>query len=408
VAKGVAVLSINCHQNTIYSMAFSRNGALLATTSKDKLLRLLDVRSGKVLQQGQAHTGAKASKVVFVGDSGNLFTTGFSKFSDRQYGIWSQNDFSQPLKLETIDSSSGVLVPHYDHDTRMIYLAGKGDGNVRYYEIVEEAPWVCYLSQFISGAPQKAFGVLPKRGVDVTACEVFRLYKLHATKDVVEPISMIVPRKSESFQDDIYPETAAPTPALTAEEWLAGKNASPVLLSMKTGSQTRTYKPVVYKPSEQAIVVSDRSNDRKFSFLSEETKPDYRPLGERGVTAPTPSMDHRPYGAERYGPDQTDRPKKLSGEGVTEKDLKTSANMDTKFQQVQKKWSGGSLKSPDLDLDLEQLYKREAQSGSSSVRSLSSRFDYKDNRETDHSETELRRLVKDQQKQISNLRAQVC
>ena len=44
VAKGVAVLSINCHQNTIYSMAFSRNGALLATTSKDKLLRLLDVR----------------------------------------------------------------------------------------------------------------------------------------------------------------------------------------------------------------------------------------------------------------------------------------------------------------------------------------------------------------------------
>jgi hypothetical protein len=27
------------------------------------------------------------------------------------------------------------------------------------------------------------------------------------TKDMIEPISMIVPRKSESFQDDIYPET---------------------------------------------------------------------------------------------------------------------------------------------------------------------------------------------------------
>jgi hypothetical protein len=26
---------------------------------------------------------------------------------------------------------------------------------------------------------------------------------------------MIVPRKSEIFQDDIYPETAAPTPAIT-------------------------------------------------------------------------------------------------------------------------------------------------------------------------------------------------
>ena len=132
--------------------------------------------------QGQAHSGTKASKVVFIGDTGNLFTTGFSKYSDRQYAVWSQQDLKEPLKIENIDSSSGVLVPHFDPDTRMIYVAGKGDGNVRYYEVVDEAPWVCYLSQFISGAPQKGFGVLPKRGVNVTVCEVFRLFKLHATK----------------------------------------------------------------------------------------------------------------------------------------------------------------------------------------------------------------------------------
>ena len=46
---------------------------------------------------------------------------------------------------------------------------------------------------------------------------------------------------------------------------------------MKTGANIKTYKPVMYKPSEQAIVVSERNNDRKFMFLSEETKPDYRP-----------------------------------------------------------------------------------------------------------------------------------
>ena len=120
--------------------------------------------------------------MIFIGDSGNLFTTGFSKYSDRQYAVWSQQDLKQPLKIETIDSSSGVLAPYYDPDTKMIYVAGKGDGNVRYYEVVEEAPWVCYLSQFISGAPQKGFGVLPKRGVNVNACEVFRLFKLHAIK----------------------------------------------------------------------------------------------------------------------------------------------------------------------------------------------------------------------------------
>lgn len=74
---------------------------------------------------------------------------------------------------------------------------------------------------------------MPKRGLNTSLCEVFRFYKLHATRPVVEPLSMIVPRKSSMFQQDIYPDTAAPTPALTADEWLSGKTRSPVLISMK-------------------------------------------------------------------------------------------------------------------------------------------------------------------------------
>lgn len=52
-----------------------------------------------------------------------------------------------------------------------------------------------YLSQFISGNPQRGLGVMPKRGVNTAICEVFRFYKLHATRGMCEPISMIVPRK---------------------------------------------------------------------------------------------------------------------------------------------------------------------------------------------------------------------
>ena len=36
------------------------------------------------------------------------------------------------------------------------------------------------------------------------------------------------------------------------------------------------------------------------------------------------------------------------------------------------------------------------------------RFDYKDNREAEEKESELKRVVNEQQKQISNLCAQVC
>ena len=48
-------------------------------------------------------------------------------------------------------------------------------------------------------------------------------------------------------------------------------------ISMRTGANIKTFKPVMYKPSEAAIVLSERNNDRKFMFLSEETNPDYRP-----------------------------------------------------------------------------------------------------------------------------------
>jgi len=121
----------------------------------------------------------------------------------------------------------------------MIYVAGKGDGNIRYYEIVDEEPWIHYLTQYLSGSPQRGLGFMPKRGVQTQLCETFRFYKLHATRGLCEPISMIVPRKSETYQDDLYPDTAAPTPALTAEEWIKGTNRDPVLMSMKTGSVLR-------------------------------------------------------------------------------------------------------------------------------------------------------------------------
>ena len=53
---------------------------------------------------------------------------------------------------------------------------------------------------------------------------------------------------------------------------------------MRTWANIKTYKPVMYKPSEAAIVVSERNNDRKFLFLSEETNPDYRPRTTQSTT----------------------------------------------------------------------------------------------------------------------------
>jgi coronin-1B/1C/6 len=46
-----------------------------------------------------------------------------------------------------------------------------------------------------------------------------------------------VPRKSaDTFQKDLYPDTYAGIPALSAADWAAGKNATPVKKSMKPGA----------------------------------------------------------------------------------------------------------------------------------------------------------------------------
>lgn len=43
-------------------------------------------------------------------------------------------------------------------------------------------------------------------------------------------LQFFVPRKSELFQEDLYPDTAAAQAAITAEEWMNGKDADPVLV----------------------------------------------------------------------------------------------------------------------------------------------------------------------------------
>ena len=229
---------IDCHVDMIYSLAISRDGSLLATTSKDKKLRVIEPRSSNVVAEGVCHQGTKCSKVVFL-DNDRVLTTGFSRHSDRQFAIWNQLDLKKPLTQEVIDSSSGIVTPYFDYDTRMIYMAGKGDGNIRYYELVDEPPYVYYLNQFLSGHPQKALGFMTKRGLNVGQCEVFRFFKLHATGNICEPISMIVPRKSTLFQSDLYPDTLSNVAAINAKEWFSGRNVQPMLMSMKTGENKK-------------------------------------------------------------------------------------------------------------------------------------------------------------------------
>lgn len=200
VAVGRQRLAIeDAHPDTIYALAFSWDGSLLATTCKDKQVRLFDARSGQLQASAAAHQGIKATQLVWLGPSRFFLTTGFSRLSERQLMLWDIDDLTGPCLIETLDSASGVLLPFFDPDTRMLYVAGRGDGNVRYFEVLldQSKPAIVPLGDYKSVEPQRGVCFMPKRHLALGDTEVARMYKVGRAS--IEPVSFRVPRKVPTY-----------------------------------------------------------------------------------------------------------------------------------------------------------------------------------------------------------------
>ncbi|CAD1785131.1 similar to Saccharomyces cerevisiae YLR429W CRN1 Coronin, cortical actin cytoskeletal component that associates with the Arp2p/Arp3p complex to regulate its activity [Maudiozyma barnettii] len=266
------------HPDMVTSMSFSYNGEHLATISRDKKLRVWNIKKQEIISEGPAHTGAKNQRVVWLGNSDRLATTGFSKLSDRQIGIWDAFNLEKGDLggFYNVDQSSGILMPFFDDSNKILYLAGKGDGNIRYYEFQNDE--LFELSEFQSTEPQRGFAVIPKRLVNVKENEVFGCFKT-VVDQRIEHVSFRVPRRAEEFQEDIYPDAPSNKPALSAEEWLSGKEVDgPVLVSMKAAYDDSA--PVFHAAEkqstpeikEQSPVVIKKEEPKKEEPKKEEPK----------------------------------------------------------------------------------------------------------------------------------------
>lgn len=265
VDSAEVLTEIDCHGDLPLSLSWNWDGSLFATTCKDKSLRVIDPRTGKVKgEKKKAHEGNKSAKCIFL-KSGKVFTLGFSKRCDRQYALWDPDSMENALTHEEIDQAAGVLFPFYDAESDVVYVAGKGDGSIRYFEINDEEPYVHYLNMYQSQQSQRGLGYMPKRGCDSNKNEIARFFKLHSNK--CEPISFTVPRKAETFQKDLYPPTIGSSPAMTAEEWLSGINRNPIMMDMTPGSgDGSTEKEFKNNPNRISSILSN--NQRPVSTIS--------------------------------------------------------------------------------------------------------------------------------------------
>ena len=288
--SGSARLTLK-HGDIIQSLSWSANGALLVTTCRDKKLRVWDARAERPAVETPGHSGAKNSRVVWMGEHDRVATTGFSKMSDRQLGLWDIRAAREPLDgFQILDQISGVCVPFWDEGTNCLYLAGKGDGNIRYYEYQNDK--FEYLSQYSSPDPQRGIAFMPKRGVDLHENEITRAYKT-VNDSYVEPISFIAPRRAEAFQSDIYPPCTGTKPAVTASEWFNGKDGIPPKISLESVFEGQEAQEVAsdYKPPSDPIRAPSPPQAAPQPKAQEPPQEAAAPATVGGTRGPPPTMN---------------------------------------------------------------------------------------------------------------------
>jgi coronin-1B/1C/6 len=257
----------NCtvHTDQIYSMDFNLDGSLVATTSKDKKLRIVDLRKNATVAEAIGHEGLKASRSVWAKKLNQIISVGFNKDQYRQMLIWDPRNLNAPSHVEELDRLGSVMMPLVDEDTGMLYLAGKGDTTIKTYELCgEEKPPILFCADHPGADTQKGLCFLPKSNVNPRECEMVKL--LRVTGNLIQPISMVLPRKlaSTTFQEDVYPPTFGPQPALRADEYFGGANAVPTTVSLlplfegtkMASGTTTTFTPTAKDPSEDAITAA--------------------------------------------------------------------------------------------------------------------------------------------------------
>lgn len=227
-------------EDMIWSMAFNFDGSLLATSSREKIVRIFDPRSQShpLVAMGCGHDSAKPQFVTWVDDS-KLVTIGVNARNEKQMLFWDPKNLvepiSSPVTIET-SASSVIHYPFYDESSRLLFLVGMGDRHVQSYEIdTVSATAHANLPFAYSGQnPISGAVLLPKSLCDVRNMEIDRMLLL--TPNVVDRVSFSLPRTEKLrkfFQDDVYGPTRTAQASLTASQWFAGENAAPVYESLR-------------------------------------------------------------------------------------------------------------------------------------------------------------------------------
>ncbi|XP_076761754.1 coronin isoform X2 [Xylocopa sonorina] len=251
------------HADVIQSLSWKQDGVLLATSCKDKQVRIIDPRASEcIVNSCSSHQSIKDSRIVWLNNSDRILTTGFDAARLRQVYIRDLRHLNEPVKTLELDCSTGILMPLFDPDTNMLFLAGKGDTTIMYMEVMDKDPFLVEGIRH-SGEQTKGVCLVPKRALNVMQAEVNRLLQL--TSNMVIPIMYQVPRKTyRDFHADIYPETIGCIAQNNAVAWIKGNDMPVPKISLDPAKRNKGEEPITPRLGPKPFQA--KSGSQEFSF----------------------------------------------------------------------------------------------------------------------------------------------
>ncbi|XP_067471511.1 coronin-7 isoform X1 [Thunnus thynnus] len=249
------------HGDQLQSLSWKQDGSLLASSCKDKMLRVFDPRAQLTpVQSAKGLQHNKDSRILWTKDD-FLLTTGFDMMRSREVRLWDSRKLSSSVSSVSLGTSSGTLIPLFDDDTGLLILAGVGDTVVDCFEVSASEPFLSQVSHCLTDVSTRGVAMVPKLALDVMSCEVMRVLQL--TDSCIVPISYQVPRKNsgQEFHADLYPDTVGTTPAMSADEWWQGGNKQVEKVSLQPDKRPKPKAPPASKTPAKKELASGGSKE---------------------------------------------------------------------------------------------------------------------------------------------------
>ncbi|KAG0148139.1 hypothetical protein CROQUDRAFT_60970 [Cronartium quercuum f. sp. fusiforme G11] len=214
-------------ESQLWDLQWDWEGALLAGTTKTGMVSVWDPRAadskvGECVAHGVG--GRKCSRLGWVGS--HILTTGVNKLHEREFSLYDPRALSKgAFKTQQIDNSTGVLIPSFDPNRSVVYLASRGESSIRWFDIGSTSAKIevnhTRLVQQIVGL---TMAPINNSTVNVMQAELCKLLILSRNNEVLPVVIQAPKRQYLDFHPDVMPSVRSMTPAQSSVDWINGGN----------------------------------------------------------------------------------------------------------------------------------------------------------------------------------------